>query len=196
MTGLEKILSKIESDSDIRCREIVEKAQEQAEKIVAEAKIKADAIIEQKKADTAKKVDNINQSAVSSAELAKSRIVLKEKLDTIDKTLSGALDVIKALPKKEYFEILKELVSKNVRQGEEGVIRFSADDTEKLPSNFIDSMNNSFKKSTSIKLGKSVDIDSGFILVYGDIDINCSFDAIAASKRDELRDALNELLFK
>ncbi len=195
MTGLEKILSQIEQDSLDRCREISQKAQSDAEAVVADAEKKARELCAEKQAQTAKKLENIEQSAASSAELAKSRIVLKEKLSKIDETLERALDVIKALPKKEYFEILKGLVSKNVRPGE-GVLHFSPEDTEKLPSNFIDSLNNSFKKSTKVKLGKSADIDSGFILVYGDIDINCSFDALAAEKRDELRDALNELLFK
>lgn len=194
MTGLEKILSQIESDSDDRCRETLERAQAQADGILADADARAAALCEQKKTETDKKIENINQSAVSSAQLAKSRIVLSTKLEIIDETLDKALDVIKALPKKEYFEILKGLVLNNARPGE-GVLRLSEDDTEKLPANFIDSTNNALKKS-KIKLGKSAPIDSGFILVYGDIDINCSFDAIAASKRDELRDALNELLFK
>ena len=195
MTGLEKIISQIEYDSDDRCREIVDNAQKQADGIIAKAQTEAEELTAAKHAETAKKVENINQASVSSAQLAKSRIVLKGKLETIDDTLSRALDVIKALPKKEYFEILKDLISRNVRPGE-GVLRLSADDTEKLPSNFIESVNNSLKKGMKISLGKSTDIDSGFVLVYGDIDINCSFDAIAASKRDELRDALNELLFK
>lgn len=195
MTGLEKIISQIEYDSDDRCREIAEEAQAQAKKIIDEATAQALKVQNDKRSETDKRVENINQAAVSSAELTKSRIVLKGKLDIIDDTLSRSLDVIKALPKKEYFEMLKALVVANVRPGE-GMLCLSVDDTEKIPSNFIESINNSLKKSTKIKLGKSAPIDSGFILVYGDIDINCSFDAIAASKRDELRDSLNSLLFK
>ena len=84
---------------------------------------------------------------------------------------------------------------KNAQKGE-GVLRLSAADMKRLPSNFIDSVNNAFKRGYKIKLGDEADIDSGFILVYGDIDVNCSFDAIAASKRDELQDALNSLLFR
>lgn len=193
MTGLEKILSKIEQESDERCREITRKAESQAEAVIEEAKIQAQELLNERKAQADKKAEMILQSAESSAKLSQNRAVLKEKLAIIDDTLERSLDVIKALPKKEYFEILKELILKNARQGE-GELRLSKADAGKLPSNFIDSVNNSLKNS-KIKLGKNTDIDSGFILVYGDIDVNCSFDAIVASKKDELRDTLNNLLF-
>lgn len=193
MTGLEKILSQIELESNDRCREISEDAAKKAEEIINKANEEAAAIKEEKKLQADKKAELIVQSAESSSALVANRTVLKEKLDIIDDTLTRSLEVIKALPKKEYFEILKALVQKNAREGE-GVLRLSKEDTNKIPANFIDSINNSLKKS-SVKLGKPTDIDSGFVLVYGDIDVNCSFDAIVASKRDELRDTLNNLLF-
>lgn len=194
MTGLEKIISQIEHESNERCLEIKNKAQAEAQKIIDEANADAQVLVENEKAETAKRVENINQSAVSTAELTKSRTVLAAKLRIIDETLNRSLDFIKSVPNKEYFEILKDLISKNVRPGE-GELHLSKSDTEKLPSNFVDSINNSLRKAYKIKLGKPAEIDSGFVLSYGDIDINCSFDAIAAEKRDELRDTLNSLLF-
>ncbi len=194
MTGLEKILSQIEYESDDRCRELIEKAKEKAQAIIKEADAQAQSINEEALAAAEKKVEASRQTAESSAGLVASREILKAKLDIIDGTLERSLEVIKALPKKEYFEILKSLILKNARKGE-GVLHLSKEDTDKLPVNFVDSLNNAFKRGYKVTLGDSVGIDSGFVLVYGDIDINCSFDAIAAEKRDELRDALNALLF-
>ena len=194
MTGLEKILSQIEQESDDRCRELTEKANEKAQKTVQSAEAEAQRIAADIQLQTDRRLETLAQSASSSAQLAKSRALLKAKLDIIDDTLARSLEVIKALPRKEYFEILKELIFKNARKGE-GVLHLSKADTDKLPVNFVDSVNNAFKKGYKLVLGDSTDIDSGFILTYGDIDINCSFDAIAAEKRDELRDALNGLLF-
>ena len=194
MTGLEKILSTIEQDSNDRCREITEQAQKQAQEIIDAASAKAQEDIENAKASVDKKVAEHDAAIEASVSMTKNRIILEGKLDIISSTLERALEVIKALPKKEYFEILKGLILKNVRKGE-GVLRFSEEDTEKLPSNFIDSINNALKRGYKISLGESADIDSGFILVYGDIDINCSFDAVASAKREELRDTLNEMLF-
>lgn len=194
MTGLEKILSTIEQDSNDRCREITEQAQKQAQEIIDAASAKAQEDIANAKASVDKKVAEHDGAIEASVSMTKNRIILEGKLDIISSTLERALEVIKALPKKEYFEILKGLILKNVRKGE-GVLRLSKEDTEKLPSNFIDSINNALKRGYKISLGQSADIDSGFILVYGDIDINCSFDAVASAKREELRDTLNEMLF-
>ena len=194
MTGLEKILSTIEQDSNDRCREITEQAQKQAQEIIDAASAKAQEDIANAMASVDKRVAEHDGAIEASASMTKNRIILEGKLDIISSTLERALEVIKALPKKEYFEILKGLILKNVRKGE-GVLRLSKEDTEKLPSNFIDSINNALKRGYKISLGESADIDSGFILVYGDIDINCSFDAVASAKREELRDTLNEMLF-
>lgn len=194
MTGLEKILSQIENEQDNRCRELISKAEAKAKAIIDEANSQAEKIAADKAEETEKKLENSRQAAESAAELAKSRILLETKLRLIDETLKRSLEVIKVLPKKEYFEILKELVLKNAQKGE-GVLRLSQADVNRLPSNFVDSINNAFKRGYKIKLGDTADIDSGFILVYGDVDVNCSFEAIAASKRDELRDTLNSLLF-
>ena len=194
MTGLEKILSTIEQDSNDRCREITEQAQKHAQEIIDAASAKAQEDIENAKASVDKKVAEHDGAIDASVSMTKNRIILEGKLDIISSTLERALEVIKALPKKEYFEILKGLILKNVRKGE-GVLCLSKEDTEKLPSNFIDSINNALKRGYKISLGESADIDSGFILVYGDIDINCSFDAVASAKREELRDTLNEMLF-
>lgn len=194
MTGLEKILSTIEQDSNDRCREITEQAQKQAQAIIDAASAKAQENIENAKASVDKKVAEHDGTIEASVSMTKNRIILEGKLEIISSTLERALEVIKALPKKEYFEILKGLILKNVRKGD-GVLRLSEEDTEKLPSNFIDSINNALKRGYKISLGESADIDSGFILVYGDIDINCSFDAVASAKREELRDTLNEMLF-
>lgn len=194
MTGLEKILSQIENEQDNRCRELISEAEAKAKAIIDEANSQAEKIAADKAEETEKKLEIAKQAAESAAELAKSRILLETKLRLIDETLERSLEVIKALPKKEYFEILKELVLKNAQKGE-GVLRLSQADVNRLPSNFVDSINNAFKRGYKIKLGDTADIDSGFILVYGDVDVNCSFEAIAASKRDELRDTLNSLLF-
>ncbi len=194
MTGLEKILSQIEYESNDRCRNIIAQAEEKADSILADAEAKAKEIIDEAESQTAKQLENIKQSAESSAQLNKSKIILKAKLEAIDKMLAEALKSIKSLPENEYFEILRTLVINNAKEGE-GVLRLSEDDEKRLPSGFVSALNKELKDGKSVTLGAPVDIDSGFVLVYGDIDINCSFDAIAASKRDELRDALNILLF-
>jgi V/A-type H+-transporting ATPase subunit E len=193
MTGLEKIISQIEYESNDRCRIIIEEANKKAQGIIDSAEAEASGILKESEEQTAKKLDNMSQSAVSSAELAKSKILLKSKLEIIDDMLDKALNEIRALGDKEYFEIIKSLILSNAKEGE-GVLRLSAKDCARLPKDFLSSVNKALGDK-KIVLGDEADINGGFLLIYGDIDINCSFDAIASSKRDELRDALNSLLF-
>ena len=195
MTGLEKILSQIEKESDDRCQELQDNAEKKAKEIIADAEGQAQELLNERKAQADKKAQTVDRSAQSSKELEKSRILLAARLESIDEVLEKALEVIKALPKREYFDILKELIVKNAGNGE-GTLRLSKADSARLPANFVEGVNNALKKGSSVKLGDCADIDSGFVLTYGEVDINCSFDAIAASKREELRDALNSLLFK
>ena len=193
MTGLEKIISQIEYESNDRCRIIIEDANKKAEIIIKSAQTEAEQISNEIAEQTAKKLENMQQSAVSSAELAKSKILLKSKLEIIDDMLDKALNELRALGDEEYFEIIKSLILSNAKEGE-GVLRLSAKDCARLPKDFLSSVNKALGDK-KIVLGDEADINGGFLLIYGDIDINCSFDAIASSKRDELRDALNSLLF-
>ena len=142
---------------------------------------------------TAAEVASVLASAKSSAELKKKQTVLEGKIEAIEDMLGRAVDVLKALPKREYFEMLKELAVKNAISGD-GVMRFSKDDTAKLPQNFISSVNSALSGKGSVSLGEPCDIDSGFMLVYGDIDVN-TFSSLVSEKRDELFDELNKLLF-
>lgn len=194
MTGLEKIISQIESESNDRCRSIKAQAENKAQDIISEAEAQAKQIAEESTAATLKKVDNINQSAVSSAELNKSKIILKAKLEAIDDMLNKSLEAIKALPVEEYFDLLASLIVSNAKEGE-GTLCLNEDDLKRMPAAFVEDVNNKLGERKKLVKGNAIEIESGFVLVYGDIDINCSFDAIAASKRDELRDALNALLF-
>ena len=193
MTGLEKIISQIEYESNDRCRLIIEDAQKKAALIVEEAQTQAQSILDESRNETAKKVENMKQGAQSSSQLAKNKILLKSKLEIIDDMLCKALDEIRNLSEKEYFDILKSLIITNSKEGH-GLLRLSEKDSKALPKDFIVSVNKELENG-SVELGSTADINGGFILIYGDIDINCSFDAIAQSKRDELRDALNKLLF-
>ena len=52
------------------------------------------------------------------------------------------------------------------------------------------------KPSAVLKVSKeTAAIFGGFLLVYGDIEENCSFDALFSAVRENLQDKVNSLLF-
>ena len=82
-------------------------------------------------------------------------------------------------------------------QDKDGKICFSKKDLDRIPSDFEAKASDIAKeKGGSLTVDKEpADIADGFILKYGDIEENCTFDAIFEAKRDELRDLVNKNLF-
>ncbi len=88
---------------------------------------------------------------------------------------------------------------KKYAHNKSGKILFSAADKARLTKDF----ENSLKQCLEAKVGAALTIASeeppfegGFLLVYGDIEENCSFDALFAEERDNLQDKVNSLLFE
>lgn len=195
MTGLEKILSEIETQADKRCAEAEARAKAVSDKILAEAKQKADAECAEilQKAERQAELLRRAEEAESRMQARKAELALKTA--AISSALSEATDILKQLPKKEYFDILKALALQHCTAGE-GKICFSDADTERLPQSFMSSLNTAIaEKGAKLTLGTPCNIESGCVLRYGEIDINCSFEAILSERQDEIRDALYALLF-
>ena len=63
-------------------------------------------------------------------------------------------------------------------------------DLRRMPADFIDKLGYGVKVSPV-----PAPIEDGFILKYGEIEINCTFQALFAAAEQELRSRANELLF-
>ena len=110
--------------------------------------------------------------------------------------LDKAYDAVMNLDDEKYFEMLEKLLEKHVL-AEEGVICFSAKDLERMPEGFPEKVK-SIAESKGGKLTlseKPEKMDGGFLLVYGGIEENCTISAVFASRREELSDQVNRLLF-
>lgn len=199
MTGLEKIIKAIESEAKASSDMIIAKAQEESEKILALAKSEAEAkskAIAQKPASEVKAIIN---RAESGARLIKRQTILNAKQEMINVIIHKAKKKLISLPDTEYFQIILQIVEKHAHP-QKGIIMFSKADLERLPTGFEDSINETIKdiKDASITISDQyvAKLDSGFILIYGDIEENCSFDALFSGAKEELQDKVNAFLFQ
>ena len=73
----------------------------------------------------------------------------------------------------------------------------SEKDLSRVPSDFEDKANVvATKKGGTVELSKeAVNIDGGFILKYGNIEINSSIDALFEENEEKLVDIVNSTLF-
>ena len=189
MTGLEKIVKRIEEDAVATATIIINEAEEKALEISASAQIES----EQKKKEIEDR-SRIEVSACwnrgeSAANLVNKKLILKAKQEIIENVITRAKEMLIELPEKEYFEVIEKMLKKYTLE-KSGQIMFSSHDKARLPQNFIDSLSPNLTISEKV-----VNIDGGFILVYGDVEENCSFDALFFATRESLQDQVCEVLF-
>ena len=193
MAGIDKMIRQIEDETKTVCDDILLTAKKKSEAILFEAKAKADRIAADGKKKTAARVADIEKRGESSAELEERKVALYTKQSIISDMLNKGMENVKNLPDDEYFTLILTMIEKH-SQPQDGVICFGQRDLSRLPRGYSDKINSVAKGKLALS-DKAAAIDAGFILIYGGIEENCSFDAIFMSEADNLSDKAGKLLF-
>ncbi len=195
MAGLDKIIERIAQDSAAKCDSIIFEAQSEAEKI-------KDAAAKQAEDDKAAIVEAANKEAKaivdmaeSGAELEGKKTLLATRVEIIEKAIDVASEKLGVMPDDEYFAALYALVKKFAQDGE-GTMLLSKKDLGRKPKDFDKKINEGLAKGAKISVAKDpANISDGFVLVYGDIEINCTFAALVDDARDAIKDELYSIIF-
>jgi V/A-type H+-transporting ATPase subunit E len=84
-------------------------------------------------------------------------------------------------------------MAEKVAADEKGTLLLSAKDAGRDSTIFEKKLS---KAGVNVVIdSKTADIDSGFVLKYGDIEINMSFGSLLNEKKEQLEDTVNKLLF-
>ncbi len=198
MSGLEKLKARI-----------LDEAGQQAQKILDDAALKAEELIKNSVSDAEKEAKELQDKAEqdslsykkrseSSAKMQKKQALLKARQEIIDDILDAAYKKIITSDDEEYLEILERLLEKHLLP-RKGSICFSAASLKRMTDDFKNTIFDiTEKRGASLTIVESdADelCDGGFILLYGGIEENCTIRAIFSSKRDELADIANRMLF-
>ncbi len=196
MAGIDKITSVILADADKESAGIISAAEESAKKLIDKAGQDCDNYLAAANDRLDKKLAGENKKTVSQCEQAERLILLKAKQDIIDSMIVKAKAKLLILEKEEYFNNLLKLLEKQA-QSEKGVLLLNKKDLDRIPSDFGEKVNQvATKKGGMIDISQdTVDIDGGFILKYGNIEINSSFEALFDENKEELTDIVNNLLW-
>lgn len=195
MTGLEKIVEKISEQSEEACLKIIDDANQQASDIILKAKEqaieKANKIVESAK----KEADRINAVARSSAESITRTKYLETKNAVLNDILSACYEETEKMSDKDYFDLLFRLCVKNTETGE-CMLYLNENDLARLPEDFQEKINGEVYERAAVQVSKKPrDIENGFILDYGDFEVNCTLRAIFDDNMDMLKDTLSKMLF-
>ncbi|MBR5155614.1 MAG: V-type ATP synthase subunit E [Clostridia bacterium] len=190
MRGLENIISQIKFESDARILEIESKAIQRAKEIVGDAEKEKEEILgeyskiaEQKRVDIAERIKSSKKMELSNAILEKKQSIIKEITEK-------AKNKIKCLGQEEYFAFLLKMLEK-FSLDEKGKILMAEDDVKRIPSSFKAQLKKRDLQVKEISQKKG----NGFVLVYGNVEINCTVDELFQSAESEVCDLINELLF-
>lgn len=190
MTSSEKILAGIAEESKAQADKINSDAEKQAADIIAAAREEAETDAEKIRADAEKKAELIINSGKSSAELLKRDTALNCRRGLIEKALNFVADTVNAYGDKDYFDFLLTLIKKEKLNGK-GEVYLSVKDKARDIAAFKSELS-----ALDLTLSDTfADINGGFILKYGDIQINGELSALIHEKRDVLTDELNKALF-
>ena len=177
MAGLDKIIARIQAESEEAAARTLEAAKAEAETILQNAREEAAAECAAigRKAEQA--AANILDRGHSAAELKKRQRILAEKQVLIGRIIGEAKQQLKNMPQEAYFENIVKLAVKASQNGK-GTILFSKADLDRLPENFADTLNAALvaggKEGAALTVSSETrDIDGGFVLTYGGIEENC-----------------------
>lgn len=193
-------------------------AKEVIDKILAEAKTEADAIRAEAQSKLSDESDRSNAKldsykketdvlAKEQAEETTSRMLAAARMDMkkehvqakaglIDEVFEKAKERVNSLPNEQYQELISSLMIKAVETGDEEVV--VGKNETRIDQNIIKSVNRKlgpgFKGNLRLA-GDKADIDGGFILRRGKIQINASTEVLMAQAREELVMELADQLF-
>lgn len=193
MTGLEKILAQISLDTEQTCADIKNRSVQQCNAIINSALIEAENIKNKNIEKTKKIREDIIQRAESYAQLQKQSVMLSAKQEIISNALHNAHNYLINLPDDKYFSLVYDMIEK-YSEAQSGELYLSKTDLQRLPADFAEKV--SVRAKGPLTLSKeAVDIDGGFVLVYGGVDINCGFSAIFAAENERFVDEISAVLF-
>lgn len=197
MSGINKIKERILEEARLQAEETVKRAQEEASEIINNAEKEAEAkkkqIIEKANSEALE----VKKRLKAVAELEARKQKLQAKQEVVEEAFSQTIKKIISMPNDQYFSVITNLI-KNSAPNDTGEIILSKRDIERLPSDFEEKVNQNLSsrgnRETLTVSNETRNINGGFILKLGNVEINNSFDAIIRMKRDEIEtDVINTL---
>ena len=198
MTGLDKIIKHIEGDASATAEELILQAKEIAEQMRKVAKADGERLTAESKEQTSLEVDSYTERAKSAAALQKRKMILTAKQECISEIIEKTQDHLLHMESEEYFTIIMKMIPKYVRSMN-GQIMFSSRDLERMPTDLQSKIEMSLADREGAMLqisDKPAKIKGGFVLIYEDVEENCSFEALFENDRDQLQDKIGALLFE
>lgn len=196
--GLMRLQRRILDDAEKEASRIKDAAQAKAEEILKEASAKAEVRYSEIMSAAQKERETRKQRLITLARLDGRRMLLAAKDQALQDVFAEAMNAMVSSYRQRYRDFLRELLAATATYDVQEVI-FNERDRSELASGLVSEVQDLLKRQ-----GRNVRIDvsqetrpirGGFLLRSGNIEINCSIEAIFQNKRDELIPEVAGVLF-
>lgn len=195
MTGLDKILEKIQQETQREEEKILSAAQQQSEEFREKAERQLALELNQKREQQQKKIELLQSSSISSAHKEGKNLLLQVRRQLMETAFSQALDQLNQMDTPEYFVLLEKIAAHNMLP-QKGELVLSQSDARRMPETFLQNCVGKAPQGGGLSLSEERrELGGGFVLRYEDMEINCSFPEILSANREELEDMVNRILF-
>ena len=193
MNGLEKIVARMEADTQAACDALAASAAENAAAILRDCQAQADAAAQasaqRAAAQAAEHLEHLN----GSSQLACRQRVLAAKQQLIDEAFARTAQALTALPQAAYVDLLASLAAENGSGDEE--LLLSKTDRDAVGAAVVEAAN-AKKPGAAFRLSEETrDTGGGLVLRRGRVELNCSFTEKLRQLRQEESSAVAQLLF-
>lgn len=193
MNGLEKIVARMEADTQAACDALAASAAENAAAILRDCQAQADAAAQDSAqraaAQAAEHLEHLN----GSSQLACRQRVLAAKQQLIDEAFARTAQALTALPQAAYIDLLASLAAENGSGDEE--LLLSKTDRDAVGAAVVEAAN-AKKPGAALRLSEETrDTGGGLVLRRGRVELNCSFTEKLRQLRQEESSAVAQLLF-
>lgn len=199
MSALEKMQEKILQDARVKADEIVKAATVEADEILSQARALAAKRRDEELACGRERAEESRRRILTLAELDARRQVLATKAFLIEEVFSEAARRLAVLEPAAYKAYLKKAMLSATRTGDEEVI-MSPQDQHTIGSEVVTEVNAELAnrgQKASLRLSNTVrEFAGGFVLKSGNVETNCTFDAILAREREAMLVDVARLLFE
>ena len=197
MNGLEKITQRIAAEANAECMNVAAEGNARCAAIKAEFEEKAQAAYEAALAQGRQEIEAQVQRQERNVRLDVKKELLGLKQDLVGTAFLMAREKLLNMPREEYVKFLAGLAAE-AASGEEEVLLSEAD-AAAVGAEVVEKANAALAaagKPAQLKLAAAArPIAGGLVLRAGDIEINCSIDALLSLKRDELAAQVAGILF-
>ena len=198
MANLDNLISKILEDANNKAKEIIDEAKKREARIIEDSINKAEEEKEEIINKSHLESSSRKERVISNAKLEARNNKLRTKQQLIDDVFTRAEQVLEEISQEEYNEFVKNCILSMDINGDEEII-VSSNYKNVIGADLLNLINGGLKtkgKVGELKISsQNRDIKGGFILYKNGVEINCTFEALVFSLRDELEDKILGVLF-